>query len=92
MIDCKDCSDFVNKLLERGEIKKDEVDQVIFDRHKLMGCDNNACPFLEWLEFAIENQNQLDKETQFATSEWNTGYKEALADCRERYLRFLSSK
>lgn len=87
MVDCKECSDYVNNIFNRGEITKDEIDKVILDRHILKGCDNKTDPFLEWLEFAIENQKQLQSENStFRIPEWNKGYLEALNDAKERYL------
>lgn len=86
MVDCKECSDYVNNLLNRGDITKDEIDKVILDRHILKGCDKKTDPFKEWLEFAIENQNGLQLEhstTEFP--QWNKGYLEALLDAKKRY-------
>lgn len=87
MVDCKECSDYVNGLFNRGEITKDEIDKVMLDRHILKGCTKKQDPFLDWLNFAIENQLELQKENTmpYQFPEWNKGYLEALLDARQRY-------
>lgn len=93
MIDCKECNDYVELLLQRGEITKDDMERVAIDRHILKGCDKKTSPYLEWLDFAIMNQQQIDKEsTPFPAPPWNKGYMEALLDCRERYLASLTNE
>lgn len=86
MIDCKECCDYVDGLFTRGEITKEEIDKVTLDRHILKGCAKKIDPFKDWLDFAIENQLELQKEdihTEFP--QWNKGYLEALLDAKERY-------
>lgn len=86
MVDCKECSDYVNGLFNRGEITKDEIDKVILDRHALKGCAKKIDPFKNWLDFAIENQRELHQEhIGIEFPEWNKGYLEALLDARQRY-------
>lgn len=86
MVDCKECSDYVNNLFNRGDITKEEIDKVILDRHILKGCDKKSDVFLDWLEFAITNQKQLQYENfAIPRPEWNKGYLEALLDAKERY-------
>lgn len=86
MVECKECSDYVNGLFNRGEITKDEIDKVTLDRHILKGCDKVVDPFLDWINFAIENQRELFQEhigREFP--QWNKGYLEALLDVKNRY-------
>ena len=87
MIDCKECSEYVNGLFNRGEITKDEIEKVTLDRHILKGCTKKVDPFADWLEFAIENQKELQLENTepYQFPEWNKGYLEALLDAKERY-------
>jgi uncharacterized protein YeaO (DUF488 family) len=87
MIECKECETYVNGLFNRGEITKDEIEKVMLDRHILKGCAKKADPFKDWLDFAIENQEELKKENTmpYQFPEWNKGYLEALNDARERY-------
>ncbi len=86
MIDCKECSEYVNGLFERGEITKDEIEKVTMDRHILKGCTKKVDPFADWLEFAIVNQKELQLENaHIPRPEWNKGYLEALLDAKERY-------
>lgn len=85
MVDCKECSDYVNNIFNRGEITKDEIDKVIIDRHALKGCDKKTDPFINWLDFSIENQVELAKENK-AVPEWNKGYLEALDNAKYMYL------
>ncbi len=86
MVDCKECSDYVNNIFSRGEITKDEIDKVILDRHLLKGCDKKVNPFTEWLEFAIENQKQLQLEnSSIDMPQWNKGYLEALMDAKYQF-------
>lgn len=84
MVDCKECSDYVNNLFNRGDITKEEIEKVILDRHILKGCDKKTDVFLDWLEFAITNQKQL--QCEYSSTTWNKGYLEALNDAKERYV------
>lgn len=86
MVDCKECSEYVNGLFNRGEINKDEIEKVMLDRHILKGCAKKVDPFLDWLEFAIVNQKELQLEHAHSPiPEWNKGYLEALLDAKGRY-------
>lgn len=86
MVDCKECSEYVHNLLNRGDITKDDIDRIILDRHILKGCDKKTDMFMDWLEFAIENQKQLQCEfADIPRPEWNKGYLEALNDAKKRY-------
>lgn len=38
MIDCKECNDYAQMLVERGDITQQEVNKVALDRHILKGC------------------------------------------------------
>ncbi|HHT9109570.1 MAG TPA: hypothetical protein ACFYDZ_00255 [Candidatus Brocadiaceae bacterium] len=87
MIECKECRDYADIIFERGEITADEIPKLVYDRHALKACDKKDSPFLYWLEFAILNQREIDKEhNPFPLPHWNKGYLEALLDCRERYI------
>lgn len=87
MVDCKECSEYVGSLLNRGDITKEEVDKIILDRHILKGCDKKTDPFMDWLNFAIKEQEQLRKENvaPYAYPEWNKGYLEGLLDAKTKY-------
>jgi len=90
MVDCKECSEYVNNLLNRGDITKEDIDRIILDRHILKGCDKKTDPFKDWLEFAIENQVELAEEYT-EVPEWNKGYLEALMDVK-RHLATLTNE
>ena len=87
MIECKECETYVNGLFNRGEITMDEIEKVTLDRHILKGCTKKLDPFKDWLDFAIENQEELKKENTmtYHFPEWNKGYLEALLDVQGRY-------
>ncbi len=87
MIDCKECSEYVNGLFNRGEITKDEIEKVTLDRHILKSCAKKVDPFADWLEFAILNQKELQLENTepYQFPKWNKGYLEALLDAKEQY-------
>ena len=85
MVDCKECSEYVHNLLNRGDITKDDIDRIILDRHILKGCDKKTDPFKDWVEFAMQNQVELALENK-VVPEWNKGYLEALKDAKEKYL------
>lgn len=93
MVDCKECSEYVHNLLNRGDITKDDIDRIILDRHILKGCDKKTDPFKDWLEFGIENQKQLQLENTgpYQFPEWNKGYLEALLDV-QRQLATLTNE
>jgi hypothetical protein len=38
MIDCKECNDYAEMLLKRGDIEQQDVNKVALDRHILKGC------------------------------------------------------
>lgn len=86
MVDCKECSEYVHSLLSRGDITKDDIDRIILDRHMLKGCDKKTDHFLEWINFAIQNQHDMKNEHHnLPFPEWNKGYLEALLDARIKY-------
>ncbi len=41
-INCEDCKNYANRLLENGDIKADEIDRLMLDRHILKGCDKKT--------------------------------------------------
>ena len=83
MIECKECSEYVEMLFTRGEIPKEEVYKVAMDRHILKGCDKKTDSLKEWLNFAIMNQLELKVEHgPLPFPEWNKGYLEALEDMK----------
>ena len=85
MIECKDCSDYVEMLFTRGEIPKEEVYKVAMDRHILKGCDKKTNSLKTWLDFAIMNQLQLKVEQgMLPIPEWNKGYLAALEDMKTK--------
>lgn len=86
MVDCKECSEYVHNLLNRGDITKDDIDRIILDRHILRGCDKKIDSFLDWINFAIQNQKELKQEHEYETlPEWNKGYLEALNAAKTQY-------
>lgn len=87
MVDCKECSEYVHNLLNRGDIIKEDIDRIILDRHILKKCDKKTDPFLEWINFAIKEQEQLKLENckPYQFPEWNKGYLEALLDAKRKY-------
>jgi hypothetical protein len=83
MIECKECSEYVDMLFSRGEIPREEVYKVAMDRHILKGCENKANSLKKWLNFAILNQKELKVAYgNYHFPEWNSGYLEALEDMK----------
>jgi len=59
MIDCKECSDYVDVLLSRGDITKDDADNVFFARHKLGNCSRNMDALDKLIDELAINQKEL---------------------------------
>lgn len=38
MINCDSCKEYANRLLENGDIKAEELENLIINRHSLKGC------------------------------------------------------
>ena len=51
MVECKDCEDYANRLLECGDIESQEINDLIIARHTLKNCDNKIIPKMDDLEF-----------------------------------------
>jgi len=84
--DCKPCMEYANKLLNHGDILPEELQSIAFSRHHMLNrCAKPIDSFIEWIDFAIENQVQLLQEFEHDIS-WNKGYLEALNDAKDRYL------
>lgn len=91
MIDCRECSDYGIGLFNRGDIPKEEIEKVIRDRHILRKCNKDHDLFKEWLNFSIDNQKLLRKESgsTLSLTDWNKGYLEALLDVQYQYYQAL---
>lgn len=42
MINCTECLEYANMILERGEITSDDINKLAIDRHILKGCDSRS--------------------------------------------------
>lgn len=91
VIECKNCYDYVNALFERWEISKEEIEKVLEERHKVKKCKIKIDSFLDWLEFGIKNQEELQQENN-KLGEWNNGYLKSLNDAKRVYLYCLQSQ